>query len=418
MRHLRNLALLPLFTILVAGRAEAQQLRLQPHATIDVSAAQFQSFGDLSVEGLFDRLWVSDGSTHGRVFEISATTGSVLSSFDPASIPGLDQGPEGLAVANGPINPALVVLSSINENEGGRVSQAGTLLADYGTGVGAMGADYDAQGDLWIVTGTALGAGSTLRRIDPNTGQVLFSLPIVGSTSRAVDVAIDPITNHPFVLFEESGVISEISLATGVVQNNTTLTALVPQLAVGGFDFDRTGEFLYVAMGANAAQSTTITVLRRDFDALGCSGPPSICPCNNPSIGIGGCNNSFDTGGATLDSRGVPRVSADTFRFEGTRLPPTTSCLLFQGTALPTGGIQVFGDGLRCAAGTVIRLGVVASSAGVAAWPAPGDPALSVRGAISAGVTRIYQVWYRNSATFCTASTFNLSNSLVVQWFS
>ncbi len=418
MRNLPSLVLLPVLPILVAGPLRAQELRLQPHATIDVSAAQFQSFGDVSFQGLFGGLWVSDGSTHGRVFEISPTSGAVLSSFEPLAIPGLDQGAEGLAIANGIFNASLVVLSSINENEGGRVTQAGALLDDYGTGVGAMGADYDLDGDLWIVTGTALGGGSTLRRIDPATGLVLQSVPIVGTNSRAVDVAFDPLTNHPYVLFEETGVISEVNLATGIVQDDASIAPYVPHVRGGGFDFDRTGEFLYVAMGANAGESASITVLRRDFDALGCSGSASLCPCNNPSVGTGGCNNSFGTGGATLDSRGVPSVSADTFRFEATRLPPTTSCLLFQGTALPTGGIQVFGDGLRCAAGTVIRLGVVTSSAGVAAWPAPGDPDLSVRGAIPAGATRIYQAWYRNAAAFCTASTFNLSNSLVVQWFS
>lgn len=405
--------------VLASAPLHAQQLRLRAHATIDVSAAQLQSFGDLSCEGLLGRLWVSDGSSHGRVFEFGATTGNQLSSFDPSSIPGLDQGPEALAVAGGVFNPPLVVLSSINENEGGRVSQSGNLIADYGGGIGAMGADHDMDGDLWIVTGTAPGAGSTLRRIDVSTGLVLQSLPIVGTTSRAVDVAFDPVTNHPYVLFEETGIVGEISLVNGILLNSTSVAGLVPHVRVGGFDFDQTGEFLYVAMGASAAEATAITVLRRDFGALGCSGPAQICPCGNGSNGIGGCDNSFGTGGATIDTRGVPRVSADSFRVEATRLPPVTSVLLFQGTALPSGGIQPFGDGLRCVAGTVIRLGVEVSANGAASWPAAGDPDLSVRGAIPPGATRIYQAWYRNAATgFCTPSTFNLSNSLVVTWFS
>jgi hypothetical protein len=29
---------------------------------------------------------------------------------------------------------------------------------------------------------------------------------------------------------------------------------------------------------------------------------------------------------------------------------------------------------------------------------------------------RTYQVWYRNSAAFCTPDVFNLSNGLVVTW--
>jgi len=407
-----------LLLVLLSVPLRAEQLRLHFERTIDVTALGLQSCGDVTFERTFPRIWISNGSTGGRVFELS-TTGTLLSSFDPASIPGLDQGPEALAIALGIINPPLVVLSSINENEGGRVAQGGTLLADYGTGVGAMGADFDMDGDLWIVTGTALGGRSVLRRIDVSTGAVLFSLPIVGTTSRAVDVAFDPLTNRPYVLFEETGIMSRVDLTTGILQESASLIPYVPHVGVGGFDFDRTGEFLYVAMGDNASESTSITVLRRDFDALGCQGG-SFCPCGNPSgPGLGaGCNNSFATGGAVLETRGVPSVSADTFRCEATGLPPSTSCLLFQGTQLPTGGAQVLGDGLRCAAGTVIRLGTTTSSAGLAEWPSAGDPPLGQTGLIPAiGGARIYQVWYRNAdAAFCTASTFNLSNSIVVQW--
>ncbi len=309
------------------------------------------------------------------------------------------------------------MLSSINENEGGRVSQAGALLNDYGTGVGAMGADFDMTGDLWIVTGTALGGGSTMRRIDRNTGQVLQSIPILGTTSRAVDITFDPLTNHPYVLFEETGVIGEVSLVTGVLLDSSNVTPFVPHVGVGGIDFDSTGEFLYVAMGSTSSEARTITVLRRRFDRLSCSSSNTACPCGNGGLGGNGCNNSFNTGGAGLTATGVASVTIDTLRIRASGLPPVTSCLLFQGTAGPTGGVQVFGDGLRCVAGTVIRLGINPSSGGVAEWPRAGDPGLSTAGVIPANATRLYQVWYRNAANFCTASTFNLSNSILVKWF-
>lgn len=402
---------------LLPQAASAERLNLRPHAVLDVSAANIQAFGDVSVERINGRVWISDGASNGQVHEFSPTNGALLSTISPAAIPQFGEGPDALAVANALINPRLSVFSSFQESEGGAITQGGSLAFDYGTSHGATGADFDADGDLWIVTGTQSNGAPTLRRIDPQTGAILQSVPIVGAQSRAVDVAFDPLTNDCFVLFELTGVISEINLATGIVQHDATITPDVPRVAVGGFDFDTTGEFLYVAMGATPADSTELHVLRRDFDALGCSGPGSLCPCGNFSIGIGGCNNSFDTGGATLDSRGVPRVVADTLRFEATRLPPITSCLLFQGTGLPPGGIQAFGDGIRCVGGTVIRLGVTTSSAGVAEWPVPGAPPLGTQGAIpSTGATRIYQAWYRNAAAFCTASTFNLSNSLVITW--
>ncbi len=77
-----------------------------------------------------------------------------------------------------------------------------------------------------------------------------------------------------------------------------------------------------------------------------------------------------------------------------------------------------FGDGLRCVAETVTRLGVRTNVGGVSDLPEPGGTSIAVRGAIPAGggVTRYYQAWYRNAANFCTPSTFNLSNGLAVEW--
>ena len=83
------------------------------------------------------------------------------------------------------------------------------------------------------------------------------------------------------------------------------------------------------------------------------------------------------------------------------------------------GAGSVFGDGLRCAAGTVIRLGTKMSAAGFASYASGnvGDVAISIRGAIpGAGGTRHYQGWFRNAAAFCTADAFNLTNGLTVTW--
>jgi hypothetical protein len=71
---------------------------------------------------------------------------------------------------------------------------------------------------------------------------------------------------------------------------------------------------------------------------------------------------------------------------------------------------------LRCAAGSVIRLGTKVNAAGQSTFPGAGDPSVSVRGAVPAGSTRTYQVWYRNAAAFCAAETFNLTNGLSVAW--
>jgi hypothetical protein len=76
-----------------------------------------------------------------------------------------------------------------------------------------------------------------------------------------------------------------------------------------------------------------------------------------------------------------------------------------------------FGDGLRCAGGTIGRRGTKANANGSSAYPVAGEPSVSVRGQVTtAGSVCMYQVGYRNAAAFCTVSTFNLSNGLSVTW--
>jgi len=146
-------------------------------------------------------------------------------------------------------------------------------------------------------------------------------------------------------------------------------------------------------------------------------GTGTACPCGNASAaGAGaGCLNSLGTGGR-LTGTGSASVSADTLVLSGMGMP-NSSALYFQGTTQQGGGAgAVFGDGLRCAGGSVIRLGTKLNSAGTSSYPVGADPSVSVRGASAAGDTRTYQVWYRNAAAFCSVSTFNLSNGYSVVW--
>jgi hypothetical protein len=71
---------------------------------------------------------------------------------------------------------------------------------------------------------------------------------------------------------------------------------------------------------------------------------------------------------------------------------------------------------LRCAGGVVARLGVKANNAGSSRYPGAGDASVSAAGLVAPGDVRTYQVWYRNSAGFCTASAFNLTNGLELAW--
>ncbi|MBL8863751.1 MAG: hypothetical protein JNK02_17310 [Planctomycetes bacterium] len=158
-------------------------------------------------------------------------------------------------------------------------------------------------------------------------------------------------------------------------------------------------------------------VRAQPFEAL-CAGDGggAPCPCGNSGGAGRGCANSVDAAGGLLQATGWASVGSDSLALLGSGMP-NSSALYFQGTSAAAAGAgTAFGDGLRCAAGSVVRLGTKTNGAGASQYPTGGDPSVSVRGGVAPGDTRVYQVWYRNAAAFCTADTFNLTNGLRVQW--
>jgi len=146
-------------------------------------------------------------------------------------------------------------------------------------------------------------------------------------------------------------------------------------------------------------------------------GTATGCPCGNVGGAGNGCANSSHAGGANLTSTGNPQVSADTLALVMSEVGNGSVGLYFQGQ--PTGGYfgAVFGDGIRCLTSVIKRIGYKPNPTGSSQYPGPGDPSVSVKGAIpAAGAQSFYQVWYRDAGTFCMPSTFNLTNGLKVIW--
>jgi len=187
----------------------------------------------------------------------------------------------------------------------------------------------------------------------------------------------------------------------------------------------------FMRLRFTANDGGTASIVEAGIDAfrvgrLVCAPPPTAycfgdgsgnpCPCGNFAPPGQGCASSLGHGG-TLSASGSAVVAADTLVLTGAGMP-NSSALYFQGNNQDAGGNGVsFGDGLRCTSGSILRLGTKANQGGVSSYPGPGDQSISVRGNIpAAGATRNYQVWYRNAANFCTASTFNLTHGLRVIW--
>ena len=138
------------------------------------------------------------------------------------------------------------------------------------------------------------------------------------------------------------------------------------------------------------------------------SGAP--CPCANTGGPGEGCSNSGGAGGL-LSGGGSVSASADDLVFTASNLLPSQPVLLFVGLDAISGGNGTpFGDGLRCAGGSVVRLGVeVPSANGDAIW----GPRLRAQGGWSSGDTRRFQGWYRDPGGPCS-SGFNLTNGIEV----
>jgi Tol biopolymer transport system component len=150
------------------------------------------------------------------------------------------------------------------------------------------------------------------------------------------------------------------------------------------------------------------------------------CPCANPPTGVArGCDNSSSTGGALLTASGIAYLSIDSLVFVATDESPTATSILLQGGAVLPNGL-VFGQGVRCAGGTLKRLFIKTASGGSIAAPDfnAGDPTVSARSAqlgdpIQPG-TRYYLVYYRDSTVLggCSAlSTFNATQTGSISWW-
>ena len=147
-----------------------------------------------------------------------------------------------------------------------------------------------------------------------------------------------------------------------------------------------------------------------------CAGDGSVtsCPCGNPGAPGHGCANSSDASGALLSATGSASLANDDLVLRASSSVASAPGLFFQGTNQVAGGQGVvFGDGLRCVGGSIVRLEPVFANA---AGSADSGISIATKGAVSAGQTRRYQWWYRDPTGSLCGSGFNLSNAVEITW--
>jgi hypothetical protein len=204
--------------------------------------------------------------------------------------------------------------------------------------------------------------------------------------------------------------------------------------ALAVFD-DGSGPALYAGGGFSLALDSGDSYLAKWSNPSGCGAPGSsmcepgasgviACPCNNAPATSGlGCNNSSNTGGAQLAATGIARLTYDTVVFTTSGEKPTATSIVLQGDVASAAGF-VFGQGVRCVAGTLKRLYVKTASGGSITAPQGADLHVHARSAalgdtIAPGTHRYYGVYYRDPTVLggCPASsTFNITQQLDVLW--
>ena len=240
--------------------------------------------------------------------------------------------------------------------------------------------DLDGDGDLdWVIS--CYSAGTFLVYINDGAGGFTYdqTLNAISNSSCAALVDIDNDRDLDILLFEE------------------------------------TGDWIQVVRNVDRPIQV---ICRPGLDGV------IACPCSNPPSGASrGCDNSSGTGGASIAGVGDPSLANDTLSLSTANERPTAPSILLQGNAvLPAGA--VFGQGVRCAGGTLKRMYVKTAVNGSIVAPAAGDLSLSARSAalgsvITAGQHRWYAVYYRDPIILggCPVSSgFNSTPTLKVSW--
>lgn len=287
------------------------------------------------------------------------------------------------------------------------------------------GADLDGDGDLdWAVADAfslSTGAGSRVVLLwNDGTGAYPGPTLLPSSSSprsvRAVD--LDGDGRVDLAVLNASGNLSVFqNLGGGAFAAPLVIPLDALTLGLTRADLDDDGdEDLAAVQSQGSVEAWRNCSVSGVPTCLG-DGSGTACPCGNTSAAAAqaGCLNSFGLA-PTLRASGSAQISQDGLVLAGGGMP-NSSALYIQGTSVIPGG-AVFGDGLRCAGGTVVRLGTRTNFGHASEYPGAGDPTVSVRGGVLVPGTRVYQTWFRDPATFCTSATFGLTNALTVVWRS
>jgi subtilisin family serine protease len=223
--------------------------------------------------------------------------------------------------------------------------------------------DFVAPGEEIVTTDRAGPAGWNAGDYTQSSG-TSFATPFAAGVAALI-VCVDP------------------SLTAAEIENVMRMSAT---------DLGAPGQDVFYGYGlVNAWQALQIT----------CSTPTNYCMTSPNSVGPG----------ALMTYAGSTSLTANDLVLIGTDCPPNTAGRFFLGSATT---FAPLGNGFRCIGGPTIRLPVLEANIFgefVQSFDAFGLPAASM---LSPGMTRYFQLWYRNPAA--GGSGYNLSDGLRVHF--
>ncbi len=316
-----------------------------------------------------------------------------------------------------------------NANSGAPViSTDGRFVAFESFASNLVTGDTNTWGDVFVRDTTlnttarvSLGFGGTQGNRESNGPAISGNGRFVAFRSLATNLVISDTNESPdvYVFDRQTALTKRVAVDSQNTQGNDY--SVWPALSNDG------RYIAYYSLASNLVandtnQSSDVFMLDQNLSSPFTSfcfgdGTGLVCPCGNNGGPRRGCVNSATASiGASLAGSGTASISADTVLL--TAVDITGPCLFFQGNNQFSGGSgMVFGDGILCAGGTIVRVAIAFPVGTTASYPNLSTPTpLHTAGGVAAPGVFVYQCWYRDAILYCSASTFNLTQGLVTVW--
>ncbi|MCY2960238.1 MAG: VCBS repeat-containing protein, partial [Planctomycetota bacterium] len=258
-----------------------------------------------------------------------------------------------------------------NNGAGTYTLASGLLPSDGTTSLDADACDVDGDGDYDVFVANDGGQaewylqnGTSANDVTPPSFPIVEQAPNRAAGPSATVVRCQHRDNAPYYINWYDAHRLDVTVNGGPVTSyparstqGDTLRATIPGSLVGTICYQFVSVDKYGNTGTSVQRCYTSTGGSTGTPYCFGDGSGTACPCGNVGAAGNGCGNSLFANGANLTATGTASISGDTLVLSGSNMP-NSSALYFQGTGQANAGLgTVFGDGLRCAAGSVIRLG-------------------------------------------------------------